>query len=266
MKPSVIKIGGALVAEPGALGAFWEAISTLRKTSPVLIVHGGGPQATTLARRLGHEPRVVQGRRVTGDLDLDVMLWAVRGGINARFVAAAQRSGILAAGLSGADGGLIRVSKRPPWRIEHDTVDFGWVGDVEKVQADVVEALLSAGFLPVIAPLGIDEEGQLFNVNADTVASAIAGAIDAEQLLLVTESGGVQDAGGALLRRCDAATYKAGTEAGWIAGGMRVKLHVAFEALRAGVNDVAILSPDDLLTRAGATQVVEDISKPIAGP
>ena len=117
-KPIVVKIGGALVDDADALAPFWDSIGQLCETAPVVVVHGGGPQATALARRLGHEPRVVQGRRVTTDLDLNIMLWTLRGAVNARLVAQATQHGLPAPGISSADGGTLRVQKRPPGQID----------------------------------------------------------------------------------------------------------------------------------------------------
>jgi len=257
--PLVIKIGGALLDEPDGLVTFWSHVRHLHERTPVVIVHGGGKQATEVARRLGHEPRIVHGRRVTTDLDLEIVQWTLRGSVNVGLVAQAARHGLPAVGLSGADGGLLHVHKRPPWQVDGETVDFGWVGDVERAEVRVLESLLRDGFIPIVASLGIDTDGRLYNVNADTVAQAVAAALGAAQLFLVTEAGGVrQDANGqgTLLARCDQATYEAGLEAGWITGGMRVKLHVAFEALQVGIPEVFILAPDDLLARTSATRVV----------
>ena len=259
MNPIVIKIGGALLAEPTTLDGFWPAVQTLQETAPVVIVHGGGPQATAMARRLGHEPRIVHGRRVTTDLDLDIMQWTVRGAINVQLVGQAIRHKLRGVGLSGADGGLLRVTRRPPWQVDGTTVDFGWVGDVDHANMDVLDALLGPGFLPIIAPLGIDGDGAIYNVNADTVARTLAEALEASQFLLVTESGGVwrdPDDPDSLLDACSRATFEAGKADGWIQGGMRVKLQVAFEALAAGIPDVFILAPDDVLTRHRATRVI----------
>lgn len=257
--PIVIKIGGALLAEPTTLDVFWPAVRALQETAPVVIVHGGGPQATAMARRLGHEPRIVHGRRVTTDLDLDIMQWTVRGAINVQLVGQAMRQGMHAVGLSGADGGLLRVTRRPPWQVDGDTVDFGWVGDVDHANPEVLDALLDGGFLPIVAPLGMDGDGAIYNVNADTVARTLAEALDASQFLLVTESGGVRRYPAnpdSLLDECTRTTFEAGKADGWIQGGMRVKLQVAFEALVAGIPNVFILAPDDVLTRHRATRVM----------
>ena len=258
-RPIVVKIGGALLEAPETLDAFWEGIAGLRQQAPVVVVHGGGPQATALARRLGHEPRIVQGRRVTTELDLQILQWALRGELNLRLVAAALQHGLPAVGLAAADGGTLRVRRRPPWTIEGETVDFGFVGDVERVEPALLRHLLEGGYVPVVAPLGIDDEGQLYNVNADTVACALAEALQAHTFLLVTETGGVRrnpDDPASLLPCCDRATFEAGLRDGWIGGGMRVKLEVAFQARGRGIPEVYILAPDDLLTRSRATSVV----------
>lgn len=257
--PIVIKIGGALLEAPEAMEAFWQQVRLLHETTPAVIVHGGGKQATELARRLGHEPRIVHGRRVTTDLDLDIVKWTMRGSLNVGLVAQAARHGLKAVGLSGADGGLLRVHRRPPRDVDGEIVDFGWVGDVDDAETEVLESLLRAGFVPIVAPLGIDDDGRLYNVNADTVAHAVATTLGVAQLFLVTESGGVKrnvEDAASHLAQCDHATYRSGLAAGWIAGGMGVKLHVAFEALHAGIAEVFILAPDDLVARANATKVV----------
>lgn len=253
----VVKLGGSLLN--GDLSVFWKQIRMLQEEHSVVLVHGGGPQATEMARRLDHTPTLVEGRRVTGDLDLSIVLWAMRGELNAKLSASAHAAGVLAVGISGADGGLISVTKRPPWRINGQQVDFGWVGDIVSIRTGAVDCLLNAGFVPVIAPMGIDEGGQIYNVNADTVASELAAALQAESLFLATDTGGLYrdpNAADAVLTRCDRDQYENGVEDGWISGGMRVKMQVAFEALEAGVRRVFIVGPDDLVTRWAATEVV----------
>jgi acetylglutamate kinase len=259
-QPVVVKMGGALLADEGALGAFVEGVGRMQAARPVVVVHGGGAQATALAGRLGHTPTVVQGRRVTTDLDLDIAQWALRGKLNTQLVAALQHGGGLrAVGLSGADAGLVRVTRRPPWTLDGETVDFGWVGDVEGVAAGVLTCLADGGFVPVVAPLGIDDAGQVYNVNADTVARAVAVALGAAALVLVTPTGGVRrsaDDPASHLATLDADAFAAGVEAGWIAGGMRVKLRAAFDALAGGVEAAYVAAPGDLPALEAATRVV----------
>lgn len=214
---------------------------------------------TALADRLGHTPERVQGRRITSDLDLKIAQWAMCGTLNTKVVSQAQQFDLTAVGLSGADAGLIRVSKRPEWEIDGECVDFGWVGDIEEVDASLVEGLLDRSLVPVVAPLGIDDEGQVYNVNADTVACAVASAIDAERVLLVTGTGGVRrraDDPDSHLDVCDSDTFEKGVEIGWIQGGMRVKIETALNAVREGVDRAFVCGLDDLSTPTTATEVV----------
>ncbi|NNE69492.1 MAG: acetylglutamate kinase [Rhodothermales bacterium] len=256
MKPvTVIKIGGGLV---GSLTRFWGPVREILESRNVILVHGGGPQATAMARRLGHEPEIVQGRRVTSDLDRDIVRWTMRGEINLQLSCAAQKAGIPAVGLAGADAGLLRVTRRPPWVIQGRSVDFGWVGDVVEVNPRILTTLLEAGYLPVVAPVGIDEGGADYNVNADTVSVAIAKALGAEELLFVTEAGGLRSGPGPFdkrIRQCNREMFEKGTDAGWIQGGMRVKIQLALEAIEGGVNDVWVVGAGDLVERANATHI-----------
>ena len=241
----VVKLGGAILSDAEAVAEVWAGVAGRR----AVLVHGGGPQQTDLARRLGHEPRVVAGRRVTTDLDLDVALWTLRGALNARLVAAGRAAGARAVGVSGADGALVTVRRRPPREVDGETVDFGHVGDVEAVDPSLVVALLDAGFVPVVATVCADDRGALYNVNADTVAAALAGALGADRLDLVTEAGGVRrdpSDPDSPLPSLTLAQAAAGEAEGWIAGGMRPKLSVARDALAAGVPAVRICAVADL--------------------
>ena len=254
---AVVKIGGALVAAD--LSRFWVDVAALKERLPVIVVHGSGPEATRVARLLGHEAEIVHGRRVTTERDLEIIEWVARGALNTRLVGQAVACGVRAVGISGVDASLVLVVRRPPWNIDGRQVDFGLVGDVESINPELLQTLLSAGLTPVIAPLGVDRAGQAYNVNADTMAREIAQAMGADQLMLVTETGSLRaaaDGTGPVVAECDRAMFTAGVEEGWIAGGMRVKLQVAFEALQAGVREVCIVGPDDLIGRSKATRVV----------
>lgn len=258
IRPAIIKLGGALLADPAQLDSFWPALKALSLERPIVIVHGGGPQATAMARKLGHEPRIVEGRRVTSDLDLSIIHWTIRGELNTLLTAQALKHGISAVGLSGIDGRTVQVNKRPPWHIAGESVDFGWVGDVRGVNTSLLNALLQTGHLPVVSPLGIDESGQTYNVNADTIAQSIAAALNARAFFLLTESGGVRREPAdpkSLLPIIDQATFQRGINDGWIKGGMLVKLNVAFKARTAGVEEVIITSPDDVLSGMKGTRV-----------
>ncbi len=238
--------------------ALWNAVEHLHRRQPVVLVHGGGPQLTEMARKLGHEPAIVQGRRITTDLDLSIMHWTVCGELNTRLVAQAASHGLNGVGLSGIDGGILQVRKRPPWTIDNQVIDFGWVGDVLHIKTDLLQLLIDTGHIPILAPLGIDERGQTYNVNADTVSLSIATALRAGTYFLVTESGGVRrnsDDSTSILPVIDRALHDEGVAAGWISDGMIVKLKVAFEAREAGIPAVHVASPGDLYPQPGGTRI-----------
>ncbi len=256
----VLKVGGALLDDADALAALWDGVRTLRDGgAAVLVAHGGGPQQTALAARLGHAPRIVAGRRVTTDLDLDVALYALRGALNARLVASAQARGLPAAGLSGADGPTVVVRRRPPVVIDGEMVDFGHVGDVARVDPRLPRLLLGAGYVAVASSVCADAAGALYNVNADTVAMELAVALGAARLHLVTDAGGVRDASGAMLPSLSPAATTAGVADGWIAGGMRPKLDTGFAALARGVGAVRIVGSAGLADAGAGTRLVADL-------
>ena len=255
-KKIVIKVGGAVLDD---LGGFWPQVKQLSLEAHVVIVHGGGAKATALARRLGHEPRVISGRRVTKELDLQIVQWTMRGETNMRLVTEANQSGLRAVGLCGADAGLLQARKRAPRAIGGEVVDFGWVGEVVRVRTDFLDMLARSDLLPIIAPLGVDENGLVYNVNADTVAGALAMALRAQELLLVTAAGGLRresHKASTLLPRCTQETYDRGLAAGWITDGMSVKLSVALDSVRSGIKHVFVVSASDIVRREHATRVV----------
>jgi acetylglutamate kinase len=196
---------------------------------------------------------------VTTDIDLEIAKWTMSGALNTQLVAQAAAHDLTAVGLSGADSGQVQVSKRPPWDINGESVDFGWVGDIEAINPSLLRTLLTQNIMPIVAPLGIDDKGQLYNVNADTVASALAGALKAKELLFVTGTGGVRrnaEDPASHLHTCDSETFEVGVEEGWIEGGMRVKMKTALDALRDGVGRAFVCAPDDLASRSRATEVM----------
>ncbi|HCR49955.1 MAG TPA: acetylglutamate kinase [Rhodothermales bacterium] len=255
----VIKIGGAEVASPH-MATVWAYIRMQQLAGEsVVVVHGGGPQLTKLAKELGHMPEIIQGRRVTGDLDLHLIQWIIRGQLNAQLSSQAMVAGVKAVGVSGVDGGLVRVIKRPVWQIEGREVDFGWVGDVQQIQPEPLLALMNAGFVPIVATMGVDETGQIYNVNGDTVGLELAKALGADEIILVTESGGLrrnQHDPESHISVCDAPLATSGIAAGWIQGGMLVKLVEAQKALRAGIGAVLLIRAEDMAQPEKGTKVV----------
>lgn len=264
-KTTVVKIGGALMDSEAAMAGFWSSMRSLADSEEggraVLLVHGAGPQTTRLTLSQGREPQIVHGRRVTTTEDLQALLWAGCGEINTRLVAQAGVHGFKAVGLTGADGNLLRVSRRPPWHVDGNMIDFGEVGDVESVDGSVAKALADLGLLSIVAPVGSDSDGALFNVNADTVAGEIAKALHADALIFVTESGGLLETdapNAALISQVTKAEIRSGIASGRITGGMRVKLSVGLSAQECGVNNVQITGPDALHLPAGGTRIIPD--------
>jgi acetylglutamate kinase len=249
---AVIKLGGD-VLEGEALADVAADIARARPGRRLLVVHGGGPQATALARRLGIEARVVGGRRVTDDPMLDIVKMVVAGRLNIDLVAALRGDGVPAFGVSGASG-VIRAHRRPPRIVTGagDTpIDFGLVGDIDGFDVELLDALDARDALPVIACLGADTDGTVLNINADVVASQLAGAARATALVACTAVGGVRrdkDDPTTRLPRLTVAEAKAAIADGTVQGGMIPKLEEAFAPLAAGVAAVHIVAPTEIAT------------------
>ena len=255
-KTFVVKAGGAVFASKTSTRALIEQVALLHQLGiRIVFVHGGGPQATELAKALGVDTRMVQGRRVTDEESLEVTTMVLNGLINTRILAACRDLQVPAVGISGVDAGLIKASKRPPvvMREKEDPVDFGFVGDIEGVEVDVLEKQLGLGLLPVVSPLSADSSGTLLNINADTVASALAVALKAEKLILATGAPGIlEDASDpdSLVSYLDLAGLRALREKGSLGEGMMPKAASIEAALTGGVGRVHIINfnePDSLL-------------------
>jgi acetylglutamate kinase len=230
-KTIVIKYGGAAMKDAALRASFAVDVGLLKQIGlrPV-IVHGGGPQIGALLERLGRESTFVDGLRVTDDETMEVVEMVLGGTVNREIVELIQRGGGQAVGLTGADGGLIRVRRRLK-----DGRDIGRVGEVIAVDPGVVEAVTEKGFIPVIAPIGVGDDGLTYNVNADEAAGAVAQALRAEKLILLTDVEGVLDADGKLIRRLtrEQAHEQIGT--GTIRGGMIPKVECCLAAVQGGV-------------------------------
>ncbi len=245
---SVVKIGGALAQKPQALADLWRGVADLSRSHAVVVVHGAGPQMTAHARLLGHEPTIVAGRRVTGDIDLQIATHVMAGEVNAAVTASAVGAGVAAVGMAALSGKTVVATRRPPVEMDGETVDFGHVGDLESVDVNLLK-LLAGSYVPVVSSLCANAQGQLLNVNADTVAGELARALQADRLLLVTEAGGIRakaDDPASRVPILNGAAFRAGVAAGWITDGMRVKGDVGFAALQSGVASVTICTPGDL--------------------
>jgi acetylglutamate kinase len=255
----VVKLGGDVLNDADVLDQVAAQIALLSSLSiRLVVVHGGGPQATALSRRLGQEPTIVAGRRVTDDQALDVAKMVYAGTLSTDLVAALREHRVQAVGLSGVDADLITAHRRPPVSLVDDAgatrvVDFGHVGDVDRVDPRVITTLVEARFVPVVASLAGDDEGNVYNVNADTVAESLAVALRAQKLIFLTGAPGV------LRDRADPSTLVtfadpddlAGLMAsGALAGGMRPKVEACIRAATGGVERTHIIdgrAPDALL-------------------
>lgn len=242
---SIIKIGGDIIDDSVRLEAFYEALKTVN--SPVIIVHGGGNKASVLQEQLGIQPQKIEGRRITDTAALDVVTMVYAGLLNKKVVAGLQNIQLDAIGLSGADGDAIRAHKR-----EVKSIDYGFVGDIDFVNVDFIETLLSQGKTPVFCAITHDGNGQLLNTNADTLASKIAIAMTrlytTELLYGFTKSGVLEnmEEEDSLVSLLDRDQYAQMKKEKKIIDGMIPKLDTAFEALSHGVTNVRIGHTDIL--------------------
>ncbi|MDE6238827.1 MAG: acetylglutamate kinase [Muribaculaceae bacterium] len=251
---TVVKIGGNVIDNPEALKAFIADFAKM--PGKKILVHGGGKEATRLSATLGIETKMIGGRRVTDRATLDVVTMVYAGLINKRIVALLQAEGCNAIGLSGADGNVIRATRRNP-----EPVDYGYVGDIndDGVNAAFIISLLDKGVTPVFSAINHDGNGELLNCNADSVASAVAVAcsrLAPVSLTFCFEKSGVLtdvDDESTLISRIDLQSYRPLIESGAISGGMLPKIDNAFKAIQSGVEKVVIKSSARLLADHGTT-------------
>jgi len=251
----VIKTGGGAFRDAATMRAFMEQVAILHHLGiRVVLVHGGGPQLDEVTKKMGVVTRMVQGRRVTDAAAIDTTSMVLNGLVNTRLLALAHEFGIAAIGLSGVDGGLVKAHRRAPVTLASgEVVDYGMVGDIDGVDGSVIERLLDAGFLPIVSPLSADASGQLLNINADTVAAAIGGALVAEKLILCTGAPGILerlDDPRSLISYTDVAGLRRLREEGALSDGMLPKSSAIESAIRGGVRRVHVISyaaPDALL-------------------
>lgn len=233
----VVKYGGSAMEDPGLRHLLAQDVVLMRLVgmNPVL-VHGGGPQISALMRRLGKEPRFIDGLRVTDAETVDIVRMALVGKVNRDLVAALNRHGPYAVGLSGEDAGLFRVRPGDP--------ALGFVGEVERVNASILERLMGQELIPVVASMGVDDSGQVYNVNADDAAAAVAQALSARKLVYVTNVAGLHgdlSDPATLLSEVGIATLEEMIASGSLSGGMLPKARSCVEALRGGVGRAHLL-------------------------
>ena len=249
-KTFIIKVGGELLQADGFLDRLSQDVALLYQLNiRVVIIHGGGPQLSEMAEKIGIESVKVNGRRITDDRMIEVANM-VFSGASTDILGALRSHGTPAVGLSGVDGDLVQATRRPPVKLvdretgEEREVDFQNVGDIDVVDAKVLNVLLDNRFVPVVAPLGADRAGKVLNINADTIASMVSAAMPAEKLFLLTNVGGV-------LKDIDDPSSRisylteSGAESlladGGVSGGMMPKLQSAVDAVRAGVKRAHII-------------------------
>ena len=243
----VVKYGGHAMGDDHLAEQFGRDIAILKQVgvNPV-VVHGGGPQINAMLQRLAIQSTFVDGLRVTDKAMVEVVEMVLAGTVNKHVAGLITNAGALAVGICGKDAGLIRARKlrrtvRDPGSHIERALDLGFVGEPAEVDVRVIHALTGAGLIPVIAPVGMGEDGETYNINADTVAGAVAGALGAKRLLMLTDVAGVLDAERKLIPEMTIAEAEARIRSGVISGGMIPKVENCVDAVRRGVRGAVIL-------------------------
>ncbi len=245
-KTFVVKFGGEVFEEADNLRQLFEQIGVLHRVGiRVVVVHGGGPQTTSMAEKLGQQQTMVGGRRVTDGATLETSSMVLNGALNTRAVALFRELGIGAVGLSGVDADIVTATRRPPVEVDGATVDYGFVGDIDSIQPGLIHRLMESSMLPIISPLSADAEGNILNVNADVVAARVAEALGADKLIVMSSVPGlledVQDPG-SLVSYTDVAGLNDYIERGVVKDGMLPKVASVLQALKGGVPRVHLIS------------------------
>jgi acetylglutamate kinase len=245
----VLKVGGNALAKPAAIRSFAHQVAIVQALGArLVVVHGGGPQTDAIQRLLGEEPRLVDGRRVTTPTALRALRMATTGELAGDVVAALVAEGASAIGISAASSGVLVAQRRAPMRTSEGVVDLGLVGDIESVDTAPLLALLDQGHLPVLSPPAGDGQGGFLNVNADLTAAALAVALEADKLVLLTGAPGILGNPGdpaSLLSALSLGELDSLEEVGALRGGMRVKAAAIRAALYGGVGRVHVVSGTD---------------------
>ncbi|WP_370518128.1 MULTISPECIES: acetylglutamate kinase [unclassified Saccharibacter] len=264
----VVKYGGHAMVEDGLAATFGRDVALLKQVgiNPI-IVHGGGPQINAVLKKLAIESQFIDGLRVTDQSVVEVIEMVLSGTVNKRVADLISRAGALAAGISGRDGRLIQARKLHHTRRvgeRAEDVDLGYVGTPETVDPRVLYALLGAGLIPVVAPVGAGPNGETYNINADTAAGAVAGAVKASRLLMLTDVPGVLDENGKRIEELSADDAKRLIREGHITGGMIPKVETCLKAVQAGAKAAVILDGRvphtcllELFTRAGPGTLIK---------
>lgn len=272
-KTFVIKLGGEVVRDPENLESLAEDISLLHNVGiDIVIVHGGGPQADAMLARLGVEPKYVNGRRITDDATLDIVKMVFSGKINIELIAALRKFGAETVGLSGVDAGIVTAERRPVRRLTDEKtgkpvdVDFGHVGDITHVDPQLIHLLLAQDYVPVLCSLASDTDGHIYNINADTVATALAQALRAEKLIVLTDVPGIlrdRTDPTTLVSYLDTVQLRKMVEDGLITEGMRPKVDSCLAAVENGVRRAHVIDGtrrhallEEIFTNAGSGTMI----------
>lgn len=272
-KTFVVKLGGAVADEKAGLSGLAQDLALLHTVGiNICIVHGGGPQATQLAERLGHKSEFIEGRRVTDEATLEIAKMVFAGKISLDILGALRAEGLKAVGLSGVAGDIIHAKRREPAPYKDPAtgvtriVDMGHVGDIVSVDTKLLSVLMESGFVPVVNSLGADAKGNVLNINADTVAWRLAVDLKAEKFLFMTDVDGIlrdKSDPRSLISRISVAQIERLIKRGKIAGGMIPKVRACIDALKGGVQRVHILNGNtehtlllELFTKRGAGTLI----------
>jgi len=260
-RPVVLKFGGELLEDPERLRGVVAGVLAIAGSSPLAIVHGGGKEIDAALKTAGIEKRQIEGLRITDDPTLAVVVSVLAGAVNTRFVAALSTAGVAAVGLTGADASCGLSDPAPPHRtVDGRVVTLGAVGiPARDADVRVLHTLLDAGFVPVLACIGLGRDGRLFNVNADTFAGHLAARLAARRLVIAGTTAGVLDADGVTIARLDRAAMARLLADGTATAGMVAKLRACEDALDEGVDDVVIV---DGRESAGLVQAASDAMPP----
>src|SRR5215213_2995880 len=251
-KTFVVKFSGKVTEDRENLLSLTEELALLHQVGiRICVIHGGGKQLTQLADKLGVVQTVIEGRRVTDDDTLELAKMIFRGKINTEILSALRHRGVEAVGVSGIDGGVIKAAKRPPREVlneatgETEEVDFGHVGDIVDVDVRLIQLLLDGGYLPVVSSLGADDEGKIYNINADTIAAEIAVSLKAEKLLLLSDVNGIYadpNDEATKINRLTVTEADVMVSKGQATGGMIPKLQSLVSLLQRGVRSAHVMS------------------------
>lgn len=246
-KTIVVKYGGNAMTEDNLMASFARDIVLMKLVgmNPV-VVHGGGPQIGDLLKRVGKQSEFVQGMRVTDNETMDIVEMVLGGLVNKEIVNLIHQHGGNSVGLTGKDGNLImakklKITRNEPGMDAPEIIDIGHVGEVERINTGVIDMLIKGDFIPVIAPVGVDAQGRSYNINADLVAGKVAEALQAEKLMLLTNTAGLLDKEGNLLTGLNAKTVDELIADGTIYGGMLPKIQCALDAVQGGVKAAHIV-------------------------